>query len=471
MVNQSSYNTLTANERDTSPVSPTHSELTAKRREYVAQRSEMQTWRVVRDWARMSSGEREAGFLVHGRWVDTSLADDLWLREISPLVARDDDGNISLTDKAAELLELDQLDERKITMRRKLTEDSLTDAEFEEKIQALYANDPYMKRLHDVARLTDEALGQLSSDGPGLVPVRTFDLEDPYDKEAYDDIVNRIELNGVAFGMYGTTMYVQRHEHNNDDEHLYLHTESAQRLLAAFDTNGLPLHESARCELVEENDKRYGNAYAWMSREIIKMAADREEEFFDEPALEAWQRAGQLIPETGDDAADTMIALVNQFITRGDDRSSDFPVPPEGAVKLREDSCKDVEEYFDLAIDEGELSLITTQSKDGVDLRFIEKTHGAHTMLAVDPVKYCGIVFPPGTLWAQRGSNEGFVPLRLTGFCFDAQTAAVVFGDDNLYQHRSSEESISVHRYLEMMSDGSAEKKPPVIPKNWVRFV
>ena len=455
MTTPSPYDTPAPHEHDTLPVSPTHRKLTAARREYVARDREVWAEHMARDWDKLSSGEGVIGLLKDGLWADFSLMHG-GIEEISPLATRDSDGGISLTSGAEKLLELNQLDEDRVTICRKSGENSLADTEFRE-IQTLYENDPYMECLHDVAHSVTETLQQLSPDGLEFVPVRTFDLEDPHDEGVYRYLANQIKPSDTkALGIYGTTLYVQRHDRDDRDEHLYLHTESAQRLLAAFDVCGLPLHESARDELVAEYDKRYGNAYAWMSREIIKMAADREGELLNETAFDAWQQTGQLIPETGDNAADTLITLINQFIMRGDDRSSDFPVPDE-AAKLRNDSCKDVEEYFGLAIGEGKLELITKQNKDGLDFRFIEKTHGGRTFLAVDPVKYCGVVFPSGTLWAHQGSNEGFVPLRLTGFCFDAQTAATVYGGDNLYQHESLEYAASVHEYVKTMGESTED--------------
>ena len=220
-----------------------------------------------------------------------------------------------------------------------------------------------------------------------------------------------------ALQCYGTALLARYKEQNDADEHLYLHTASARALLDACDAGNVRLADTAEWELVTERDSRYGNAYAWMSREIIKMAADQTGHLMADD-----EHRAELQP-TGEPAADILIALLNQIATRGTDRTSDLPIPTE-AVRLREGGCKDVEAYFAQAY------MMRTQPAIGetaiANKRFISKTHGAHTFLAADAVRYCGVEFPPGTVWGQFG--DGYAPLRLTGFCFDRDTAGTVFG-------------------------------------------
>ena len=78
--------------------------------------------------------------------------------------------------------------------------------------------------------------------------------------------------------------------------------------------------------------------------------------------------------------------------------------------------------------------------------RFISKTHGAQTFLAADAVRYCGVEFPPGTVWGQFG--DGYAPLRLTGFCFDQNKAATVFGTEYMANVPEASQRGAVHDYF-----------------------
>ena len=51
-------------------------------------------------------------------------------------------------------------------------------------------------------------------------------------------------------------------------------------------------------------------------------------------------------------------------------------------------------------------------------------------MLNTEPVRQNGVVFPPGVVWARYDSQgqEGYAPLRLTGFSFAPQVADDVMG-------------------------------------------
>ena len=218
------------------------------------------------------------------------------------------------------------------------------------------------------------------------------------------------------------------------DQHRFLYSPSAKALLGAFDTAGLALTPRAHSELVAEHDGRYGNAYAWASREVFKLIAGRQQHLVTVARQHATKPdRGQLgqpseqlpqLPLTGDEAADALIELINQASQRGDDRTSQLP-PVEADISIRRSGCKDVEQYF---IDG--LALGKVQARELYGAQFITKTHGDHTMLNTEPVRQNGVVFPPGVVWARYDSQgqEGYAPLRLTGFSFAPQVADDVMG-------------------------------------------
>lgn len=224
------------------------------------------------------------------------------------------------------------------------------------------------------------------------------------------------------------------HAPTEPDQHRFLYSPSAKALLGAFDAAGLALTPRAHAELVAEHDGRYGNAYAWASREVFKLIAGRQQHLVTVAEQHATKPdRGQLgqpseplpqLPLTGDEAADALIELINQASQRGDDRTSQLP-PVEADISIRRSGCKDVEQYFIDGLAHGKV-----QARELYGAQFITKTHGAHTMLNTEPVRQNGVVFPPGVVWARYDSQgqEGYAPLRLTGFSFAPQVADDVMG-------------------------------------------
>ena len=360
-----------------------------------------ETERFAQDLEAMAAGGEAAEYLVDGSPAD------MIPEEVVPLL----NGTLVAVDETIDKARI--LEQRTVTLCRR-RDDGLTDDEFCQAVADAYQQSPAMRRMQEVAYQITSGIEHLHAGAP-MISIGVFDPSIYIDRV----LMRRVQQNGgnSALQCYGTALLAHYEEQNDTDKHLYLHTASARALLDACDAGGVRLADTAEWELVTERDSRYGNAYAWMSREIIKMAADRTGHLVADDEHRA-------VPQpTGEPAADVLVALLNQIATRGTDRTSDLPMPTE-AVRLREGGCKDVEAYFAQAY------MMSAQPAIGetaiADKRFISKTHGAHTFLAVNAVRYCGVEFPPGTVWGRFG--DGYAPLRLTGFCFDRDTAATVFG-------------------------------------------
>ncbi len=395
----------------TSPVSSSHEiareplctaeRLAQERRQFVVDKAARETRQFAQDLETIAAGKNTAKDLVDGSPVD------MIPEEVVPLL----DGAVVAVDETIDKARI--LEQRTITLCRRRN-DGLTDDEFCQAVADAYQQSPAMRRVQEVAHQIISGIEHLHAGEP-MISVGIFDLSVYIDRV----LMRRVQQDGSnsALQCYGTALLARYKEQNDADEHLYLHTASARALLDACDAGGVRLADAAERELITERDNRYGNAYAWMSREVIKMAADQTGH------LVADDEHRTVLQPTGEPAADVLVALLNQIATRGTDRTSDLPMPTE-AVRLREGGCKDVEAYFAQAY------MMSTQpvmgETDIANKRFISKTHGAHTFLAADAVRYCGVEFPPGTVWGQFG--DGYAPLRLTGFCFDQNTAATVFG-------------------------------------------
>lgn len=395
----------------TSPVSSSHEiareplctaeRLAQERRQFVVDKAAREAKRFAQDLETIAAGKNTAKDLMDGSPAD------MIPEEVVPLL----NGAVVAVDETIDKARI--LEQRTVTLCRR-RDDGLTNDEFCQAVADAYQQSPAMRRVQEVAHQITSGIEHLHAGAP-MISIGAFDPSIYIDRV----LMRRVQQDGSnsALQCYGTALLARYKEQNDADEHLYLHTASARALLDACDAGGVRLAGTAEWELVTERDSRYGNAYAWMSREIIKMAADRTGHLMADDEHRA-------VPQpTGEPAADVLVALLNQIATRGTDRTSDLPMPTE-VVRLREGGCKDVEAYFAQAY------MMSTQPAMGetaiADKRFISKTHGAHTFLAADAVRYCGVEFPPGTVWGRFG--DGYAPLRLTGFCFDRDTAATVFG-------------------------------------------
>ncbi len=414
----------------TSPVSFSHERarellctadrLAQERRQFVVDKAARETKRFAQDLETMAAGEEAAEYLVDGSPAD------MIPEEVVPLL----NGAVVAVDETIDKARI--LEQRTVTLCRR-RDDGLTDDEFCQAVVKAYQQSPAMRRVKEVVHQITSGVEDLHAGNP-TISIGVFDPSIYIDRV----LMRRVQQDGgnSALQCYGTALLARYEEQNDTDKHLYLHTASARALLDACDAGGVRLAGTAEWELITEQGSRYGNAYAWMSREIIKMAADQTGHLVADDEHHA------VLQPTGEPAADVLVALLNQITTRGTDRTSDLPMPTE-AVRLREGGCKDVEAYFAQAY---MMSTRSVMSETAIaDKRFISKTHGAQTFLAADAVRYCGVEFPPGTVWGQFG--DGYAPLRLTGFCFDQNTAATVFGAEYMANVLEANQR-AVHNYF-----------------------
>lgn len=328
-----------------------------------------ETKRFAQDLETMAAGKKAAKDLKDGSSAD------MIPEEVIPLL----DGALVAVDEPIDK-KRSILDQRIVTLCRRRG-DRLTDDEFCQAVADAYQQSPAMRRVQEVAHQIISGVEHLHAGKP-MISIGTFDPSIYIDRV----LMRRVQQDGgnSALQCYGTALLARYEEQNDADEHLYLHTASARALLDACDAGGVQLADAAEWELVTEQNSRYGNAYAWMSREVIKMTADQTGH------LVADNEHHAVLQPTGEPAADVLIALLNQIATRGTNRTSDLPMPTE-AVRLREGGCKDVEAYF------AQAHMMSTQpamSETAIaGKRFISKTHGAHTCIrSLPPMQYGTVV-------------------------------------------------------------------------------
>ena len=395
--------------------STSHESIVAERRAYLEQQAAQSMGALVGDLTRITSGKDVAEYLVNYPQVDFGADEP----SVYPLVHAVAEGPAA-AHRAGELVTIEPLGYNQVTIAARA--DGAAADTYTQAIEQHYQRSPYAQRLGDIAL----RLAQEHTDEPLPRVITTLDSTNPADQA----IARQLDYSNAPLHITADNQLVE-HAPTEPDQHRFLYSPSAKALLGAFDAAGLALTPRAHSELVAEHDGRYGNAYAWASREVCKLIAGRSQRLVTAPQPPR-QQGGPVheheqlpqLPLTGDEAADALIELINQASQRGDDRTSQLP-PVEADISIRRSGCKDVEQYFIDGLAHGKV-----QSRELYGAQFITKTHGDHTMLNTEPVRQNGVVFPPGVVWARYDSQgqEGYAPLRLTGFSFAPQVADDVMG-------------------------------------------
>lgn len=395
--------------------STSHERVVAERRAYLQQQAAQSMGALAGELTSITSGRRVTEYLADYSRAYFGADEP----SVYPLVHAAEEGPEAAR-RAGELVAIEPLGYNQVTIAARA--DGAAADTYTQAIEQHYQRSPYAQRLGDIAL----RLAQEHTDEPLPRVITTLDSTNPADQA----IARQLDYSNAPLHITADNQLVE-HAPAEPDQHRFLYSPSAKALLGAFNTAGLALTPRAHAELVAEHDGRYGNAYAWASREVCKLIAGRPQRLVTAPQPPRQQgrtahEHEQLpqLPLTGDEAADALIQLINQVSQRGDDRTSQLP-PVEADISIRRSGCKDVEQYF---IDG--LAFGKVQARELYGAQFITKTHGAHTMLNTEPVRQNGVVFPPGVVWARYDDQgqEGYAPLRLTGFSFAPQVADDVMG-------------------------------------------
>lgn len=299
-----------------------------------------------------------------------------------------------------------------------------------QKISEVYASSPLHRKMLTLAsEIHSNALNvpddfirvkkQLAEDGRVWFDTE-FDPEDPEDQ-----VVMGQFNEGLKFikDDRGVTRPVIESVNRIESQGMFVDTPSGRALVEVIDKIGLDLSKRAKLELALEDDDRYGNGYAWLTREIAKSINRLDKEL---SVIKGDSGKVLEIQPTGDPVVDLAIGLIKQLETRSE-LVSDIPITGD-AVSMRGGSCKDVEVYFsDSKNIQGEFQEIEINGK-----KFWHKNHGAPTYINTEPVVFNGINLPAGFVFGRSDApneDKGFYLMRATAFCFDdADKAFEAFG-------------------------------------------
>lgn len=387
--------TYSSGETEASPLS-THEVLLQQRRTEVYASSIKQHHRTIKDFKKIVAGDTIVKDL-EAFAIDIPLSS--YERDYAELVSK----GYFKAEPVNRLIEV-----------RPIPRDN-TLAERQADVREILRASPFRQQL---SVFTDEldALVQLSPE-PGVYElVSRLDETNDVDQQVASVLNEKESLRINTKDSIGVVEVIIQDE-TKDEQERYIHTDSARAFLGALDSAGIALTEKAKRELTVESDHRYGNVYAWMSRELVKEIAGYGSALTDANDLEA-------LPEyTNDPGADLLIDTMRQIRLRGPGPYlSDIPVTKQ-RVELRDKGCKDVEVYFSQsATIPGALTTVNIGDK-----LFWHKTHGGHTYVNLEAVVYNGVELPPGYVFRQA-EDGGYALLRATGYVFEKPVADTLFG-------------------------------------------
>ncbi len=395
-------------------------EIHAIRQETIARKAMYSLRNTVDRAYEMASGEKAKQYVGY---IPTDVSSEEYVRDYKMLV----DAGVALA--------IPRGSRRVMTVEGN---EQLSEDERNQKIQEIFKDSPVHQKISAVAKEIHTAIfedfddekqahKELADTGELLFSTE-FDPDNPNDKAAIDYFGD----NKVLSFKKGEDGLVRPVAELAQPQALFVDTPSGNALVGAIDGATLDLSDDAKQELALEDEDRYGNGYAWLTRELAKSInrPEREVSF-----LKGDTSKIQQLEYTGDPAADLVIDLIKQVYSRGDFRS-DVPKTEE-TVQMKDGNCKDAEVYFsDAQRMAGSSVKMKVNGKN-----FLHKKHGAETYINTESILFNGVELPPGFIFGRMGDNEGyylrpsrgddggFYVMRATAFCFDDPAKAFeVFG-------------------------------------------
>lgn len=243
----------------------------------------------------------------------------------------------------------------------------------------------------------------------------------------------------------------------------FVDSECARDMSQLLDSAGLTFSPELQAQMIDVGQAdRYGSIYTRMSREIAKWINDpkrvrvsalfalkqpetepmhiaqrtaeqggwyaSEDELAEDESAVREQLLQAVMPSNSGEAAAVLVSMAREAISR---RSTDSDLPvTNDRIHITNGACFDVVAYYmgaaEHTINRVEQGL-TNVAVDAVQL--LEKTHGSHTYLTKDTIRFHGVRIPKGSLM-QHAEDGGWALLRLTPFSFDNPKDQLAFGSE-----------------------------------------
>ncbi len=174
-------------------------------------------------------------------------------------------------------------------------------------------------------------------------------------------------------------------------------------------------------------DRRYGNSYSELGREIAKYVNDPTRSaarLFEGDETTVRQTLAEMDTQNlTSDPAKVVLGLLSQTMGRLPEAAADSSIPVyEGRVHMKDMSCKDVENAYAEGTD---LRTLTLQPV-GNTVMAVRQKGEARSAINLEPVRYKGVDLPAGSLFQVHDGEFMFV--RPTAMQFDKAAGKDAYG-------------------------------------------
>lgn len=263
----------------------------------------------------------------------------------------------------------------------------------------------------------------------------------------------------VTFQTFPEDLYVEKPNQWQGVSEAFIDTICARELFELFARNGLALAQEYKNEMVRIGEaKRFGSVYTQLTREVAKWinrpsrtkvsnilainsgfqdefeAEEGEGEFVEE---ELRKRLEVINTDTVSEPTKVLIELMQNSVDR-EGFESDLRVT-NSEVRVDSHACFDVTSYY---LGGAAFGGVTKINVGAVSL--LEKTHGGHTFMSLEPIVFNGVKIPKGTLLSQSEDDGGWFVQRLTPFTFDLPQDIAVFGSEIVKSKDIEKDSIQL---------------------------
>lgn len=230
----------------------------------------------------------------------------------------------------------------------------------------------------------------------------------------------------------------------------FINRPTGKVLIEALDYAQLKFSKDFEAFLLNDQqfnfNDRMGGAYTQISRvlakilwsgDMTKIKAIFIKQNDEAPSVEELSLLAEYPNQDG--AVCALQSILMQLLDKDeDDRTSDI-ISSRDAIGINTGACFDVATYYCQAYEYGKLYLKIINGK-----RFLEKTHGNHTLINLSPIWFNGIELPKGSLFTTV-NNDDFAFLRLTPFMFDnRQDMLSAFGTEIIKAEDLGEDPLKI---------------------------
>lgn len=209
--------------------------------------------------------------------------------------------------------------------------------------------------------------------------------------------------------------------YNGNTAEPFIQSKTATEIISTITEKELKPTERLQALLAGSSgfvDRRYGNSYSEIGREIAKYVNDPSRDItrlFDGDAATIRQALAEIdTTALAAEPAQAVLSLLAESVNRAPDATADSTIPVyEGRIEMRDMSCKDVESAYRDDATYHRLAL----AKVGNTVMAIRTKGSQQSAINLSPVRYKGVELPAGSLFQVH--QDQFIFVRPTAMQFN----------------------------------------------------